>query len=115
LYKLEVLLEKLIFSKSLEELPCQREKALYLEGIKTHMASPEEAVKNENSSAQPNSASETSKSTQPVSNPVTSSASVKVNRSFPCSYVANRTTLTDLCKLIAYKHFPRSQPFTSVF
>ena len=61
------------------------------------MASAEEAVKNENSSAQPNSASETSKSTQPVTaNPVTSSASVKVNRGFSCSYLANRTILAEL-------------------
>lgn len=61
------------------------------------MASTEEAVKNENSSAQPNSASETSKSTQPVTaNPVTSSGSAKVNRSFSCSYLASRTVLAEI-------------------
>lgn len=61
------------------------------------MASAEEAVKNENSPAQPNSASETSKSTQPVAaNPAASSGSVKVNRSFSCSYLANRITLAEV-------------------
>lgn len=54
-------------------------KARYLEGVKTHMASTEEAVKSENSSAQPGNPSETAKPAQPVAtNPVTSTGAVKV-------------------------------------
>ena len=55
-------------------------KAQYLGNIKTHMASTEEAVKNENSTAQSNNSSEASKPSQPaVTNPVGNTASSKAS------------------------------------
>ena len=58
-------------------------KAQNLECIKRHMASAEEVVKNENSSAQSNNSSETSKPSQPgATNPVNNTASSKVNERF---------------------------------
>ena len=58
-------------------------KARYLEGVRTHMASTEEAVKSENSSAQPGNPTETAKPAQPVAtNPVTSTGAVKVIKVF---------------------------------
>lgn len=56
-----------------------KKKVHYLESIKIHMASSEEAVKNESSSVQPNNSSETSKPTQQVvTNPSNNTGSSKV-------------------------------------